>query len=181
MKIDNLLSEFYLQNGLPENGGIQTNTFSMKVFGLNLKFPNPKFRRDALHIHDIQHVLNSCDTSWKGEGFIAGWEIVTGMWKYFPLGFLSLWAMGYSLWIHPKAVLEGFKKGLNDVGIIDIKKTKEEFLQMELEELVRLSSKSKPTKFGFVQALQFSAWCALSQVIFFFPVIVLVLGFMLLR
>ena len=43
----------------------------MKVFGINLRLPNPQFRKDVIHIHDIQHILNNCDITWKGEGFIA--------------------------------------------------------------------------------------------------------------
>ena len=112
--------EFYKENGIPENGGIDKDTFEIKIFGIKLKFPNPKFRKDVTHIHDLQHILNDCDTSWKGEAFIAGWEISTGMWKYFPVCTFSFWAMGYSLWLHPKAVFSGFKKGLNDIGIIDL-------------------------------------------------------------
>lgn len=110
MTIEVLLDEFYEKNGIPKDGGIDDKTFEFKVFGIKLNLPNPKFRRDALHIHDIQHILNNCDTSWKGEGFISGWEISTGMGKYFPLGLLSLWAMGYGLWFMdlPKSCFQWF-------------------------------------------------------------------------
>ena len=120
MKVKILLEQFYLNNGIPKNGGANDKTFLFKVFGIALKLPNPQFRRKALYIHDLQHVLNKKDTSWKGEGFIAGWEIGTGMWKHFPLSILALWAMGYSLWIYPKSVFQGFKKGLTNIGIIDM-------------------------------------------------------------
>ena len=73
-----LVKEFYLKNKIPKNGGINDNTFQVKFFSINLSFPNPKFRKDLIHIHDIEHILNDCDTSWKGEGFIVGWEIGTG-------------------------------------------------------------------------------------------------------
>jgi len=73
MTLSKLLAEFYVANGIPENGGIEEDTFQLKVFFINLTLPNPKFRKELTHIHDIQHVLNNCDTSWKGEGFISGW------------------------------------------------------------------------------------------------------------
>jgi hypothetical protein len=76
----------------------------MKVFFLYLTLPNPKFRKELTHIHDIQYVLNNCDTSWKGEGFISGWEIGTGFWKHFAINLFILWAFGYSLWLYPKSV-----------------------------------------------------------------------------
>ena len=71
MTLNKLLSEFYKKNGMPPDGGINKNTFGLKVLGINLKLPNPKFRKDVTHIHDIHHILNKCNTSWKGETFIA--------------------------------------------------------------------------------------------------------------
>jgi hypothetical protein len=146
------------------------------VFGLKLNLPNPKFRREALHIHDIQQILNNCNTSWKGEGFIAGWEISTGIWKHFQLGFLSLWAMGYSLWIYPKSVLNGFKKGLNEIGIIDLKISKSNFMKMEYSELIRITKKEKTTEMNFIQWTKFLLWIITSQIIFLFPLIAIGIG-----
>jgi hypothetical protein len=146
------------------------------VFGLKLNLPNPKFRREALHIHDIQHILNNCNTSWKGEGFIAGWEISTGIWKHFQLGFLSLWAMGYSLWIYPKSVLNGFKKGLNEIGIIDLKISRSNFMKMEYSELIRITKKEKTTEMNVIQWTKFLFWIITSQIIFLFPLIAIGIG-----
>ena len=176
MKIERLLTDFYKENGLPEGGGIDKKTFEMKVLGINLTLPNPKFRKDVTHIHDIQHILNNCDTSWKGEGYIAGWEISTGFWKYFPIAIFSLWAMGYSLWLHPKSVYSGFKKGLNDVGVIDLNISKSDFMKMELDELREITQKEKLTRMGVLQWLVFLFWSLISQIIFLFPLIIVILG-----
>ena len=171
MTIEQLLQDFYRENGLPKNGGDNQNTFRIKILGINFKLPNPKFRKDAIHVHDIQHVLNDCDVSWKGEGFISGWEISTGLWKHFPIGMLSLWAMGYSFWISPKSVFKGFIKGINKIGIIDLKISKEEFMQMEYKELIELTSRKNKKSIGFIEYLQFTIWLVLSQVILFAPLI----------
>ena len=172
MTIGELLKEFYKRNGIPKDGGSDKKTFKFKTFGISLTLPNPKFRRDVLHIHDIQHILNNCDTSWKGEGYIAGWEISTGMIKHFPLGFLSLWAMGYSLWMYPRAVFNGFRKGLNNIGIIDLKINKEEFLSMSFEELQNLTQKHPNKEITYLQAIEFICWCVLSQIVLLFPFVV---------
>ena len=176
MTVGGLLDDFYEKNGIPKDGGIDDKSFEFKVFGIKLNLPNPKFRRDALHIHDIQHVLNNCDTSWKGEGFISGWEISTGMGKYFPLGFLSLWAMGYGLWIYPKAVFNGFKKGLNNIGIIDLGLNKSELIQMEFNQLVKITQKEYHTKLGISQLSEFIFCTIISQIILFFPIILIIIG-----
>ena len=93
MTLSKHLGEFYKENNNPMDGGCNETSFNFKVFGIKLKLPNPKFRLDAIHIHDLQHVLNHCDTSWKGESFISGWEISTGMWKDFLV--FGPWVMGF--------------------------------------------------------------------------------------
>jgi len=179
MTLDKHLEEFYKNNNIPINGGVNDKTFKFPVFGLNLTLPNPKFRREAIHIHDLQHVLNNCDTSWKGESFIAGWEISTGMWKYFPLGILSLWALGYSIWLYPKDAFLGYKKGSNCNGIIDLKKTRQEFLEMELNQLINLTTKNKEFRFGIKQSIGFVFWVLISQLILLAPILILLFSILL--
>tara|TARA_B110000967_G_C18893097_1_gene568707 strand:+ start:421 stop:963 length:543 start_codon:yes stop_codon:yes gene_type:complete len=174
MTLDKLLAEFYKENGIPENGGVDKQTFEMDIFGNRLKLPNPKFRKEVIHIHDIQHILNSCDTSWKGEAFIAGWELSTGFWRYFPICMFSIWAMGYSLWIYPKVVFNGYKNGLNCVGIIDLNLSESEFMKMEFEELKKITKKKKHTEMGVLQWCQFIIWILISQFMFLFPLIVFI-------
>ncbi len=176
MTLDKLLIEFYNENGIPEKGGVDKDTFELKVFGISLKLPNPKFRKEVIHIHDIQHLLNKCDTSWKGEAFIAGWEIATGLWKYFPVCIFSFWAMGYSFWLHPKAVFNGFKKGLNNIGIIDLKISESDFMKMEFEELERITKKEKSIEMGVFQWIEFVFWLIISQFFLLFPLIVIAIG-----
>ena len=176
MTLEKLLMAFYKENGIPENGGIDTDTFEIKLFGIHVKLPNPKFRKNIIHIHDIQHVLNRCDTSWKGEAFIAGWEISTGFWKYFPICIFSFWTMGYSFWLHPKSVVNGFKKGLNNIGIINLKISKSDFMKMEFEELKKITKKEKFTKMGALQWIEFIFWWVVGQMIFLLPFIIIVIG-----
>lgn len=169
MTIQERLERFYKENNLPHEGGADKNTFRLKVFGINWKFPNPQFRKDVIHIHDIQHILNDCDTSWKGEAYISGWELSTGMWKYFPISIFSFWAAGYSLWIHPYALFQGYKKGLNDIGIIDLNIEKSDFMKMDMVELQKITSKKEHTKMGFLQWFQFVFWMLLSAFLFLLP------------
>lgn len=174
MTLDKLLTQFYIDNGIPENGGVDKDTFEMQVLGIKLTLPNPKFRKEVIHIHDIQHILNKCDTSWKGEAFIAGWELSTGFWKYLPICFFSFWAMGYSLWLYPKSVINGYKKGLNNIGIIDLNISESDFMKMEYTQLVDITSKSKHTDMGVLQWFLFLFWSLVSQLVFLFPLILIV-------
>ena len=121
MTISQSLQQFYTKNNFKDDGGENEDFFELKFKLFTLKLPNSQFRKYVINIHDIQHILYNCDTTWKGEAFIAGWEIGTKMWKHFPIGIMSLWAMGFSLLNHPKEVLKGFKEGINSTGIIDLK------------------------------------------------------------
>ena len=146
MTIALALQQFYTENNFAKDGGESEDTFELKFKLFTLKLPNSQFRKDVIHIHDIQHVLYNCDTTWKGESFIAGWEIATGLWKYLPIGFMSLWAMGFSLLNYPKEVLKGYKAGLQCKGIIDLKMTKQQLLSLSINELKEKIAKKKEFK-----------------------------------
>lgn len=176
MTLEKLLTKFYVDNEIPENGGVEEKTFKMNVFFTKLTLPNPKFRKELTHIHDIGHILNNCDTSWKGEGFVSGWEIGTRFWKHFPINFFILWAFGYSLWLYPKSVFKGFKRGLNNVGIIDLGLSKSDFMKMEFEQLVQITKKEKNTEMRIWQWTGFLFWSLISQIILLFPLISVIIG-----
>jgi len=97
-----------------------------------------------LYIHDLEHILNQQDVSWKGEMFIASWEISTGFWKAFPIIFFPLWTMGWGLWKHPLSVYKGFIKGHSDKGIANLNINKEKLLTMNLSQLKFLTQGKRP-------------------------------------
>lgn len=178
MVISQKLDQFYTQNNLDKNGGADNDYFMMKFRLFSLKLPNSEFRKKVVYIHDIEHVLFDCDVSWKGEAYIAGWEIATGMWKHFPIGIMSLWAMGFGLFTHHKDVLNGYKKGLNYTGLIDRKIPKNEIMNLTLEEVDHLLLKNETQTFN---SLTFGLWSLLSIIIMTFPLLlVVILGFVFL-
>lgn len=171
MTISQSLEAFYSDNNFPTDGGESQNYFELKFKLFTLKLPNSQFRKEVIHIHDIQHLLYNSDTSWKGEAFIAGWEIGTKMWKHFPIGFMSLWAMGFSLLNHPKEVLKGYKAGINSTGIIDLKIDKKALLALSISELKSIIKKEKTQKLNW---FAFLFWCFISEIIFLFPLLVII-------
>ena len=175
MTIEQSLKQFYIDNGLPENGGEDKDFFELEVKPFTLKLPNPEFRKKVIHIHDIEHVLYNCDISWKGESFIAGWEIATGFWKVLPIGILSLSTMGIGLFLYPKEVLKGFKNGINTTGIIDLKLSREELLKFETSALRNYIKKEETKK---VNWFSFLFWCFISEFVLLFPLFILI-GFII--
>ncbi len=90
MLISKELKQFYIQNNLAKDGGKNDAYFLLKFKLFSIKLPNSDFRKKVIHVHDVQHILYDKDVTWKGEAFIAGWEIATNIWKHFPIGLMSL-------------------------------------------------------------------------------------------
>ena len=170
MTIAQSLQRFYKENNFTDDGGENEDFFELKFKLITLKLPNSQFRKDVIHVHDIQHVLYDCDTTWKGEAFIAGWEIGSKMWKHFPIGLMSIWAMGFSLLNYPKEVLKGYKKGIQCKGIIDLKLTKKELLLLSKSDIEALIKKKNPPTFNWIS---FLFWSIISTTILLSPLLII--------
>ena len=170
MILKEALANFYIQNNLEPEGGVNDNWFHLHFKLFSIKIPNSEFRKKVIHIHDIQHILYNCDTTWKGEAFVAGWEIATGLWKQLPIGFMSLWAMGFSLLNHPSEVMKGYKEGLKVNGIINLSIPKEKLLNLSVLQLKQIIKKEKPAPYN---KLIFTIYCSISLIIVCLPIILL--------
>jgi hypothetical protein len=171
MNVSQSLQQFYKDNNFKKDGGESDAFFELKFRYFTLKLPNVQYRKDVIYIHDIQHVLYNCDTTWKGEAFIAGWEIGNKLWKHLPIGIISLWAMGFCLLNYPKEVFNGYKEGINAIGVIDLKMEKETLLKMSVSKLRKhiQRTKTKPVNWGM-----FLFWGLISELIFLFPLLVVI-------
>ena len=70
---------FYRRNGFPQDGGADEHRWS--PFGcrdLKAHLPNFKWRRRALPVHDLHHVLTGYEFSPCGEFQISAWEFAAG-------------------------------------------------------------------------------------------------------
>ena len=78
-------------------------------------------------------------------------------------------AFGYFLFLPPKTVFNGFKKGLNNVGIIDLGLKRSELMQMEFNQLLKVTQKEYHTKVGISQLSEFMFCLIISQIFLFSP------------
>ncbi len=179
MVLQQALNDFYTQNKLEKEGGSNNNWFYLHFNLFSIKVPNSDFRKKVIHIHDIQHVLYNCDTTWKGEAFIAGWEIATGMWKHLPIGFMSIWAMGFSLLNYPTEVINGYKEGLKVTGIIDLKLSKEQLLQLTISQVKEKIKRKHPLKMNIFQRCIFLFWVSISLLSVLFPLVLLLILYLI--
>jgi hypothetical protein len=74
---------------------------------------NTKGRQEAIHCHDLHHVLTGYDTTLTGEAEIGAWEIASGIPGKYYYG-ICLDGMGalFGLLHHPRRVIAAFRRGL---------------------------------------------------------------------
>ncbi len=109
--VQNALQEFYQTHYF----GTEAQTakvVQVRLGPIRFLFPNPKQRREVIHLHDLTHLLTGYDTSWTGEGEVAAWELASGFprkhwigWVYAPMTF----SIGFL--ISPLRVAKAFLRG----------------------------------------------------------------------
>ena len=167
------LDHFYKKYNIPANGGVEFSTFEVPFPFFTLILPNLSWRKKMLYIHDLEHILNGQDTSWKGEMFIASWEISTGFWKSFPIIIFPLWTMGWGLWKHPSAVFNGFKKGNTDLGIANLNISQDKLLEINLLQLQAITLHQRQNHSRLYFYSKFTTWALASQITFWSPAMLL--------
>jgi hypothetical protein len=103
---------------------------------LKFFFPNPKARREAIHLHDLTHLLTVYETTWQGEGEVAAWELASGFprkywigWIYAPITFTI------GVFIAPFKVARAFRRGWGNSNLCKLDLPREQLDALTLGEL----------------------------------------------
>ena len=72
------IQQFYVQEGLPTDGGSTKWVDSISMYGVVLPIPNPQVRVDVLPYHDLHHMVTGYQTDELGECEISAWTAATG-------------------------------------------------------------------------------------------------------
>jgi ubiquinone biosynthesis protein Coq4 len=108
--IKDALLQLFQRFRIPENAYTAKN-FVIKVGKLPVPIPNIQARVKVARFHDIHHILTGYPASWTGEAEIGAWEIATGCRRFFIAWFLNSGAVLVGLLMHPKAVIDAFRRG----------------------------------------------------------------------
>jgi hypothetical protein len=137
LTVKQALNDFYKQNYFG------TEVYTDKIFWVyygpfKVPFPNPKKRREVIHLHDVTHLMTGYDTSWTGEGEIAAWELASGFPKKYWIGWLySPLTFTVGMFISPLRVIKAFRRGWKSANLYKIDIPKEELNVMTLATLKR--------------------------------------------
>lgn len=170
------LKNFYEENNIPLHELENDQKWFVANFGIfKMKFPNPKWRKKVLHVHDIHHLITEQNTSWKGEAYITGWEIATHLWLRFPIGMFIWLATSYTVLTKPVSLFKGFKNGINYKGPIHLNKSKEEFLITDLEDVKQALYVYPNRKLNLLWVLYFVIACFWSVLFTISPLLIILL------
>ena len=166
--IETLLEAFYRANDLPKDGGLSSNWFFLKMGPLKIPVPNTKGRKAILYLHDIHHLINAYDTSWKGEAAVSAWEVATGLGRHWTGWALSLSIFFVGVWLFPKVTFRAFLRGRRTQGLIALNQSREAVLAQSITQL-RQATQIKPMDVHEPTAADYGAylaWAALATVLY---------------
>lgn len=108
----------------------------IRIGPVQIPFPNPKQRREAIELHDLTHLLTGYDTSWAGEGEVAAFELASGFpakywigWIYAPITFTI------GCLVAPKRVVHAFRRGLGQNNLYKLDLPREKLFARTIDSL----------------------------------------------
>lgn len=166
--ISQLLTQFYTQYNLGENGGMADNKvkieFSKYIYFF---FPNWENRRQAVERHDIHHIITKYPSTVKGEAEISTWEVASGCDKYWAAWFLDMQGMMLGL-LFPRAIFRSFIRGRRSgnlyhhtVSVADAKN----FTPEQLRQKLQIPLADEPLNPTLKETLLFFWWMAIAGLV----------------
>jgi len=101
---------YFAASGFDEKG-YADRWVKLKLGPIPLYVLNTRSRVKAVRLHDLHHVVTGYDTTWKGEGEIAAFEIASGCADHYAAWYLNLSALAIGVFLAPGAMLRAFRRG----------------------------------------------------------------------
>ena len=135
------MQEFYREKMFLDDAETAHWVF-IRLGPVKIPFPNLPQRREAIWFHDLNHLLTGYDTTWTGEGEIAGFELASGFPSRFWIGYLyAPLTFAVGLLVAPLKTLRGFRDGIGKKNIYQ--------LQMERAALERMKVSDLKKQLGY--------------------------------
>ncbi|MBO0950317.1 hypothetical protein [Fibrella forsythiae] len=112
LTVQQALTQFYNDHDFGAEGGIDKPFAYAKVGPVRFPIPNTAQRKEIIWLHDLHHLLNGYETTWKGEGQVSAWELATGGfgWRVY-IWALVLLAMSVGILVYPVGTFRAFVRG----------------------------------------------------------------------
>jgi hypothetical protein len=104
-------ARYFEENGFGD-GGYDDRFVVLRAAGVPVVIlPNTKQRVRSVRFHDLHHVLTGYDTTWRGEGEIAAWELASGCRDHWAAWVLNFWAAVVGMLVAPRALWRAAQRG----------------------------------------------------------------------
>lgn len=136
--VNEALAQFYQEHDFGQEGGIYEKWAYFKIGLITIPIPNTKERREMIYLHDLNHIVNGYETTWRGESMVSIWEFTTGGWGYRPMIWgLIFSAMSIGFVLYPRAVFGAFMRGQYTRSLWSLGLSKQALLALTIPDLKR--------------------------------------------
>lgn len=104
-------AKFFAHYGFGADGGYEAQWVGIRIGWIRLVLPNTPGRVRAMPRHDLHHILTGYPPDWRGETFLAAWELASGHGRYWTARLICLWAFALGLLAHPRQLFRAFREG----------------------------------------------------------------------
>lgn len=140
------VSQLYERVGLAPDGGASQKLWAMDFGPLRLWIPNFRWRKAAIPVHDLHHVLTGYECNILGEIEISTWEFAAGRCPsiFAALSCLPLTGAGAIIW--PRKTYAAFLRGRDSTTLYDLARRENIFARTvpELQSIVLPSAPRPP-------------------------------------
>ena len=106
------LAAFYAGQGMPPDGGGSASRWAIEIPGwFSVALSNFRWRRKALPVHDLHHVLTGYPCSPAGEFEMAAWEFAAGRYPHPLATAFCLPLVGMGAVLRPRRTFAAFVRG----------------------------------------------------------------------
>lgn len=133
--VEEARNRYFATNGFSVRG-YTAPTYTIRLLGITLKFPNTESHQRAVPLHDLHHILTGYRTDWLGEAEIGAWELRAGC-NSFITYFLNGGGVLIGLFLSPRRVWRAFRAARGQRTLYSDPTPYARLLQMTVGELRR--------------------------------------------
>ena len=166
--------EVYFKNSGFDEGTYTDRWVKLPILGRTIYLPNIKPRRDAVPLHDIDHVLTEYKTDWRGEWQISSYELGTGCGRYWAGWIINMQAILAGGFRAPRECINAFARGRRSQGVYSFRSI-EPLLSERLGNLrKRTTAPVENVRANFVDTILFYSFVLTSIIFHFLPLTAIV-------
>jgi hypothetical protein len=164
-------SLFYRDNGFPSDGGALAQRWApFACRDLKVHLPNFRWRRRALPVHDLHHVITGYAFSPRGEFEMAAWEFAAGPNPNWLSTLFCLPLVSIGVATTPKRTFAAFVRGRRSRTLYQERHI-DQLLDKPLDEIQRSCLPSEMPRSGWRDWMAFTAHVAASAVLIASPIV----------